>query len=371
MVFMKACVENYWWFWSKSMRCHLVTGGAGFIGSCYTLLARRAGIRVINLDKLTYSGNLANLTPLEGDPDHIFVQGDIGNAELTARLLSEYQPDAVVNFAAESHVDRSIHDPEIFVKTNVLGTVSLLQTSLAYWRQLEDPKKERFRFLHVSTDEVYGALKPNDPPFTEKTPFAPNSPYSASKAAADHFARAYFETYSMPVLITNCSNNYGPRQFPEKLIPLTIINALAGNPIPIYGTGENIRDWLHVEDHCLAIMRVIEQGQPGLVYAIGGRAERTNLEVVKGICATLDTLVPSNDGPYERLITFVSDRLGHDWRYAIDSSFIENSLSWSQTHSFEQGLRDTVQWYLDNQGWVEHVQTGAYREWLEKNYANR
>lgn len=353
------------------MRCHLVTGGAGFIGSCYALLARRAGIKVINLDKLTYSGNLANLTSLEGDSDHVFVQGDIGNSELTARLLSEYQPDAIVNFAAESHVDRSIHDPEIFVKTNVLGTVSLLQTSLAYWQGLGDPKKDTFRFLHVSTDEVYGTLAPNDPPFTEKTPFAPNSPYSASKAAADHFARSYFETYSMPVLITNCSNNYGPRQFPEKLIPLTIINALAGNPIPIYGTGENIRDWLHVEDHCLAIMRVIEQGEAGLTYAIGGRAERTNLEVVKGICATLDKLVPSDKGPYERLITFVSDRLGHDWRYAIDSSFIEHSLDWAQTHSFEQGLRDTVQWYLDNQGWVEHVQTGAYREWLEKNYSNR
>lgn len=357
--------------WGFSMQCHLVTGGAGFIGSCYALLARKAGIRVVNLDKLTYSGNLGNLRDLEGDSDHIFVHGDIGNTELTRQLLAEYTPDAVVNFAAESHVDRSIHDPEIFVKTNVLGTVSLLQTSLQYWCQLDEPKKERFKFLHVSTDEVYGALKPDEPPFTEKTPYAPNSPYSASKASADHFARAFFETYSMPVLITNCSNNYGPRQFPEKLIPLTLVNALAGKEIPIYGTGENIRDWLHVEDHCLAIMRVINQGQNGLTYAIGGRAERTNIEVVRAICRILDELVPSSEGPYERLMKFVSDRLGHDWRYAIDSSFIEESLDWQQQHSFEQGLRETVEWYLDNQDWVEHVQTGAYREWLEKNYVNR
>lgn len=353
------------------MQCHLVTGGAGFIGSCYVLLARQAGIKVVNLDKLTYSGNLDNLSSLESDPQHIFVHGDIGDSELTHRLFAEYEPDAVVNFAAESHVDRSILDPEIFVKTNVLGTVSLLQTSLDYWKQLKPAKKDNFRFLHVSTDEVYGALTHDDPPFTEKTPFAPNSPYSASKAAADHFARAFYETYALPVLITNCSNNYGPRQFPEKLIPLTIVRCLGGKPIPIYGTGGNIRDWLHVEDHCLAIMKVIERGQTGLTYAIGGRAERTNLEVVTLICRLLDELIPSNQGPYERLITFVSDRLGHDWRYAIDSSFIESSLGWEQTHTFEEGLRETVQWYLDNQCWIDHVQTGAYRAWLEKNYVNR
>ncbi|MBQ9452557.1 MAG: dTDP-glucose 4,6-dehydratase [Desulfovibrio sp.] len=353
------------------MTCQLVTGGAGFIGSCYVLQARRRGVRVVNLDKLTYAGNMDNLVQLRNDSGHIFVHGDIGNAELVGYLLEHYQPDAVVNFAAESHVDRSIVDPEAFVRTNVLGTAALLRVVKDWWRCLPADRASVFRFLHISTDEVYGALQPNDPPFTETTPYSPNSPYSASKAAADHLVHAFHETYGLPTLLTNCSNNYGPRQFPEKLIPLMILNALARKPLPIYGKGANIRDWLHVEDHCTAIARVLEAGQPGCKYNIGGRAERTNLEVVRTVCSILDEMVPSPQGGYAGLITFVTDRPGHDFRYAIDCSCIAAALGWKPQYDFDSGLRETVRWYLDNSDWVEHVRSGAYRQWLALNYAGR
>lgn len=355
----------------ERMPCQLVTGGSGFIGSCYTLQARRQGVRVVNLDKLTYAGNPANLAALEGDPDYIFVRGDIGNGELVAWLLETYQPDAIVNFAAESHVDRSIVDPEAFVRTNVLGTATLLRVA-AHWQcGLPAARAAAFRFLHVSTDEVYGALQPGDPAFTETTPYSPNSPYSASKAASDHLVRAFHETYGFPVLLTNCSNNYGPRQFPEKLIPLMICNALDRKPLPVYGKGANIRDWLHVEDHCAAIARVLEAGQVGRCYNIGGHAEKTNLEVVRAVCAILDRLVPSAAGAYADLVTYVTDRPGHDFRYAIDSSRIEAELGWKPTHDFDSGLQETVRWYLENTAWVENVRTGAYREWITANYAQR
>lgn len=353
------------------MDCHLVTGGAGFIGSAYVLLARKKGIRVINLDKLSYSGNLGNLSSLKDDEDHIFIQGDIGDYPLVSKILKEHKPDCIVNFAAESHVDRSIVDPDLFVKNNVLGTVSLLRSALEYWEKLSDLDKEKFRFLHVSTDEVFGDLQPHDPPFTEKTPYAPNSPYSASKAASDHFVRSFYKTYGLPVLITSCSNNYGPRQFPEKLIPLTIVNALARKKLPIYGTGENIRDWLYVDDHCLAIMTVLQKGKLGELYTIGGRAEKNNLEVVRTICRILDKERPHNDGPYEDLISFVADRPGHDWRYAIDCSYLEKSLGWSQAHNFKDGIKDTVLWYLNNANWLEKVLSGAYRDWIALNYNKR
>ena len=356
---------------ATASRTVLVTGGAGFIGSCYVLSRRAAGERVINLDKLTYSGNPENLAALQGDPDAVFVRGDIGDAELVSRLLREYRPDAVVNFAAESHVDRSIRDPEAFVRTNVLGTCTLLRSVLEWWRELDAERRDAFRFLHVSTDEVYGALKPGDPAFSETTAYAPNSPYSASKAASDHFVRAYHETYGLPVLITNCSNNYGPRQFPEKLIPLVILNALARRPLPGYGTGENIRDWLHVEDHCEAIAAGLKGAVPGSCYNIGGRSERTNLEVVRAVCGILDELRPSVQGPYADLVTFVTDRPGHDFRYAIDASKLERDLGWTPKWRFEDGLRETVRWYLANAAWVDHVQNGDYRRWIETNYARR
>lgn len=352
------------------MPCHLVTGGAGFIGSCYVLKARRAGIRVINLDKLTYSGNMDNLSSLIGDAEHTFVHGDIGNTELVTYLLSTYKPDVVVNFAAESHVDRSILDPDAFVRTNVLGTCSLLRTIKDWWKNLSESSKSRFQFLHVSTDEVFGALQSTDPAFTETTPYNPNSPYSASKASSDHFVRAFHETYGLPTLITNCSNNYGPRQFPEKLIPLVMLNALAGKPLPIYGTGENIRDWLHVEDHCTAIMRVLEAGRIGESYNIGGHSERTNIAVVRAICTILDELVPAQSS-YADLITFVTDRPGHDFRYAIDCTKLEYELGWHPEHNFEDGLRETLQWYIDNADWVRCVQSGAYRQWIQSNYGAR
>ena len=356
---------------ATASRTVLVTGGAGFIGSCYVLSRRAAGERVIILDKLTYSGNLENLASLQDDPEAVFVHGDIGNASLVARLLQDYQPDAVVNFAAESHVDRSILDPDAFIRTNVLGTCTLLRSVLAWWQKLDEIRQQAFRFLHVSTDEVYGTLHLGDPAFSETTAYAPNSPYSASKAASDHFVRAYHETYGLPTLITNCSNNYGPRQFPEKLIPLVILNALARKPLPVYGTGENIRDWLHVEDHCEAIATVLKGAVPGSCYNIGGRSERTNLEVVRGICHVLDELRPHSEGPYASLISFVTDRPGHDFRYAIDASKLERELGWTPKWQFEEGLRETVQWYLDNAAWVEHVQSGEYRSWLERNYARR
>jgi len=349
----------------------LVTGGAGFIGSCFVMEAVERNMEVLNLDKLTYSGNLLNLSSLATNPLHKFVRGDIGDAELTAKLLEDFQPEAVLNFAAESHVDRYIVNPDSFVHTNVLGTCSLLQTTLLWWKKLPEDRAKDFRFLHVSTDEVFGALKANDPPFTEETPYAPNSPYSASKAASDHFVRAYHETYGLPTLITNCSNNYGPRQFPEKLIPLVILRAISGEEIPVYGSGENIRDWLQVEDHCSAILNVLEKGRIGQTYAIGGRAERANLQVVQAICSLIDELHPDKNGPTGRLIRLVKDRSGHDFRYAVNCSKIEQELGWKQRWTFEQGLRKTVIWYLDNQDWLQAVQSGEYRNWLYLNYAQR
>ncbi|WP_302465265.1 dTDP-glucose 4,6-dehydratase [Bilophila wadsworthia] len=353
------------------MQTLLVTGGAGFIGSCYVLKRCAAGDTVINLDKLTYSGNPDNLFPLRDNPRHIFVEGDIGNAELVAYLLQTYRPNAVVNFAAESHVDRSILDPDAFVRTNVFGTCSLLRTVKDGWTLLTPFEKAAFRFLHVSTDEVFGALNPGDPAFTEETPYNPNSPYSASKASSDHFVRAFHETYGLPTLITNCSNNYGPRQFPEKLIPLVTLNALARKSLPVYGSGSNVRDWLHVEDHCSAIQRVLESGRAGQTYNIGGNSERTNLQVVHGICEVLDQVHPSPEGSYASLIKFVKDRPGHDFRYAINCSKIKFELGWKPDHTFEEGLRETVLWYLANSEWVEHVQSGAYRDWIRSNYAER
>lgn len=349
----------------------LVTGGAGFIGSCYVLARCAADTTVINLDKLTYSGNPGNLLSLRGNPRHLLVRGDIGNAELVEYLLHTYEPDALVNFAAESHVDRSILEPDAFIRTNVLGTCTLLATTHAWWKTLSADRREHFRFLHVSTDEVFGALQPGEAAFTEETSYRPNSPYSASKAASDHFVRAYHETYGLPTLITNCSNNYGPRQFPEKLIPLVTLKALSRQPLPVYGTGANIRDWLHVEDHCAAIQCVLEKGRPGETYAIGGHSERTNLEVVRGICNILDTLAPSHEGPYDELIRFVTDRPGHDFRYAIDCTRISTELGWKPAHTFETGLRETVRWYLENQEWVAQVQNGDYRKWLQTNYTGR
>lgn len=349
----------------------LITGGAGFIGSCYVLQTRAAGVPVVNLDKLTYCGNLDNLSGLAGDDRHIFVQGDIGNKELVAHLLKTHQPGAVVNFAAESHVDRSIHDPESFVRTNVLGTAALLGAAVEYWKQLSVEEQKKFRFVHVSTDEVFGSLGLTDPAFTETTPYSPRSPYSASKAASDHLVRAFNETYGLPVIITNCSNNYGPRQFPEKLIPLVICNALEGKPLPIYGKGENIRDWLHVEDHCEAVAMALQAGEVGQSYNIGGRSERSNLTVVQTICSILDRLRPRNSGKYQDLIQYVTDRPGHDWRYAMNCSRIERELGWTPRYNFDDGLEMTVKWYLDNQEWVANIQSGNYRHWIDLNYGSR
>ena len=351
---------------------YLVTGGAGFIGSCFVLQRVKAGDNVINLDKLTYSGNLENLDEIKNASNYIFVKGDIGGEQLVRKLLEEYQPDAVINFAAESHVDRSILDPDVFVKTNVLGTEVLLRVVKDWWKNLGEEKKNKFRFHHISTDEVFGTLSMDDPAFTEETPFAPNSPYSASKASSDHFVRAYHETYGLPTVITNCSNNYGPRQFPEKLIPLMTLNALAGKPLPIYGTGENIRDWLHVEDHCDAIYEVLTKGRVGQTYNIGGRAERNNLFIVNKICEILDEIKPRSDGKsFKEQITFVKDRLGHDLRYAINCSKIEKELGWKPKHNFEEGLKETIQWYLNNEDWVKNIQSGEYQKWIEKNYKER
>jgi dTDP-glucose 4,6-dehydratase len=351
----------------------LVTGGAGFIGANFILewLARN-NEPVINLDKLTYAGNLANLASVDRDERHVFIQGDIGDRQLVEKLLTRHQPRVVINFAAESHVDRSIHGPGEFVQTNVVGTFNLLEAVRAYWTDLGEGEKKGFRFLHVSTDEVYGSLGKNDPAFSETTPYAPNSPYSASKAASDHLVRAYHHTYGLPVLTTNCSNNYGPCQFPEKLIPLVIHNALAGKPLPIYGDGSNVRDWLYVTDHCLGIMTVLEKGRVGETYNIGGNNEKTNLEVVKAICTILDELHPGSPiTPHENLITFVKDRPGHDARYAINASKIARELNWQPLESFETGIRKTVAWYLDNQDWVDNVISGEYRNWLQTNYATR
>jgi dTDP-glucose 4,6-dehydratase len=350
----------------------LVTGGAGFIGANFVLdWLRLSDEPVVNLDKLTYAGNLGNFASLKGDARHIFVQGDIGDAPLVSRLLAEHRPRAVVNFAAESHVDRSIHGAAEFIETNVVGTFQLLQAVLGHWRDTL-AKDASFRFLHVSTDEVYGSLGAEDPAFTETTQYQPNSPYSASKAASDHLVRAWHHTHGLPVLTTNCSNNYGPLQFPEKLIPLMILNALAGKPLPVYGNGLNVRDWLYVGDHCTAIRRVLEKGVPGEVYNVGGKSERRNIDVVKIICGILDELVTgSAHRPHEKLITYVKDRPGHDQRYAIDTTKIERELGWEPEVGFEEGIRRTVQWYLDNSGWVQGVLSGEYRKWLDTNYAGR
>ena len=343
------------------MQTWLVTGGAGFIGGNFVLEAVRLGVKVVNLDVLTYAGNLDTLSSLDGNAAHVFVQGDIGDASLVARLLAEHRPSAVVNFAAESHVDRSIDGPAAFVQTNVVGTLALLECARDYWRSLEGADKDGFRFLHVSTDEVYGSLGDTGK-FTETTPFAPNSPYSASKAASDHLVRAFHHTYGLPVLTTNCSNNYGPYQFPEKLVPLIIQKAMAGDPLPVYGDGRNVRDWLFVTDHCAAIRRVLEAGRVGETYNVGGDAERENIHVVKTICALLDQRRPRADGqPRESQITFVKDRPGHDRRYAIDAGKIQGELGWQPTVSFEQGIAATVDWYLDHGDWVGRVLDGSYR----------
>jgi dTDP-glucose 4,6-dehydratase len=351
----------------------LVTGGAGFIGSNFVLdWVAHSGEAVVNLDILTYAGNLDNLSSLENDPRHIFVRGDIGDTKLVPELLKKYKPRAVINFAAESHVDRSIHGPEDFIQTNVVGTFHLLESVRAYWNNLEAKTKSEFRFLHVSTDEVYGSLGKNDPAFTEENKYEPNSPYSASKAASDHLVRAYHHTYGLPVLTTNCSNNYGPYHFPEKLIPLMIVNAQAGKPLPVYGDGQQIRDWLYVKDHCSAIRRVLEAGKLGEVYNVGGWNEKPNIEIVQRVCALLDEMNPRADGKsYLEQVTYVTDRPGHDRRYAIDAGKIERELGWRPAETFETGIRKTVAWYLEHQGWVNNVLSGSYRDWLEKNYGER
>ena len=346
-----------------------VTGGAGFIGSNFVLdWLAGGGEPVLNLDKLTYAGNLANLASLQDDARHRFVQGDIGDTALLERLLAQHRPRAVVNFAAESHVDRSIHGPGEFIQTNVVGTFRLLEAARQYWQALPATEKEAFRFLHVSTDEVYGTLAPDAPAFTEQHVVEPNSPYSASKAASDHLVRAWHHTYGLPVLTTNCSNNYGPYHFPEKLIPLVIVNAMAGKPLPIYGDGMQVRDWLYVGDHCSAIRRVLAAGRPGETYNIGGWNEMANIDIVHTVCALLDELRPDPAGPYARLITHVTDRPGHDRRYAIDARKIERELGWRPAETFATGIRKTVAWYLANAGWVENVQSGAYREWVSRQY---
>ncbi|MCU0773837.1 MAG: dTDP-glucose 4,6-dehydratase [Ideonella sp.] len=350
----------------------LVTGGAGFIGSNFVLdWLARSDEAVVNLDALTYAGNRENLASLEGDARHVFVQGDICDRALVDRLLAEHRPRAVVHFAAESHVDRSIHGPGAFMRTNVEGTFTLLEAARGYWGGLPATEKDAFRFLHVSTDEVYGSLGPIDPAFTESHPYEPNSPYSASKAASDHLVRAWHHTYGLPVLTTNCSNNYGPYHFPEKLIPLMIVNALAGKPLPVYGDGQQVRDWLYVKDHCAAIREVLARGRLGETYNVGGWNERPNLEIVRQVCALLDEMKPDPAGPYARLITHVADRPGHDRRYAIDARKLERELGWRPAETFETGIRKTVRWYLDHQDWVARVQSGAYRAWVDQNYAGR
>ncbi len=349
----------------------LVTGGAGFIGSNFVLdWLEQCNEPVVNLDLLTYAGNLENLKELQGDPRYQFTFGNIGDRELVTQLLQDTKPRAVINFAAESHVDRSIHGPGDFIQTNIVGTFNLLESVRGYWNDLPEAEKAAFRFLHVSTDEVYGSLSKEDPPFSETNQYEPNSPYSASKAASDHLVRAWHHTYGLPVLTTNCSNNYGPYHFPEKLIPLCILNALNGKPLPIYGDGQQIRDWLYVKDHCSAIRRVLEAGQLGETYNVGGWNEKANLDVVNTLCAILDELQPREDGQsYATQITFVQDRPGHDRRYAIDARKLEKELGWKPQETFETGIRKTVQWYLDHQEWVSHVTSGDYREWVEVHYA--
>lgn len=350
----------------------LVTGGAGFIGSNFVLMCRRRGVKVVNLDNLTYAGNPENLSELADDPDYIFIKGDIADGELVYSVLSEYNPDAVVNFAAESHVDRSIIEPGAFIQTNVVGTFRLLETTLDYWKRKRGQKDSGFTFLHVSTDEVFGSLASDDPAFEETTPYAPNSPYAASKAAGDHLVRSYYHTYGLPAIITNCSNNYGPRQFPEKLIPLMILNAVQGTALPIYGDGLNVRDWLYVDDHCEALLSVLEKGKPGETYNIGGECEKTNNEIVHAICRRMDEVFPeSAHSPHDRLITYVKDRPGHDRRYAINCGKIKRELGWAPRETFESGMGKTIAWYLNNEKWISSIQTGEYRNWLDKNYLRR
>ena len=352
------------------MNTILVTGGAGFIGSNFVLdWIAATGESVVNLDALTYAGNRENLASLDGDPRHTFIHGDILDRPLLDELLARHRPRAVVHFAAESHVDRSIHGPADFMRTNVEGTFTLLEAARGHWSTLDADAKAAFRFLHVSTDEVYGSLAPDDPPFRETDAYEPNSPYSASKAASDHLVRAWHHTYGLPVLTTNCSNNYGPYHFPEKLIPLMIVNALAGKPLPVYGDGQQVRDWLYVKDHCSAIRRVLEAGKLGETYNVGGWNEKPNIEIVNTVCALLDELSPRADGkPYKEQISYVADRPGHDRRYAIDARKLERELGWKPAETFDTGIRKTVQWYLANGEWVRNVQSGAYREWVEKQY---
>jgi dTDP-glucose 4,6-dehydratase len=348
----------------------LVTGGAGFIGANFVLdWLAGSDEPVVNLDKLTYAGNMETLAPLQGDPRHIFAKGDIGDSALMAELLARHKPRAVLHFAAESHVDRSIADPEAFIQTNIVGTFRLLESVRQYWAGLPEGDKTAFRFLQVSTDEVYGSLKPADPAFSETHRYEPNSPYSASKAASDHLTRAYHHTYGLPVLTTNCSNNYGPYHFPEKLIPLMIVNALAGKPLPVYGDGQQVRDWLYVKDHCSGIRRVLEAGKPGETYNIGGNNEKPNIDIVHAVCALLDELRPRANGSYREQVSFIKDRPGHDRRYAIDAAKMTRELGWKPAETFETGIRKTVQWYLDNPEWVTHVQSGAYRDWVDAQYA--
>lgn len=350
----------------------LVTGGAGFIGANFVLdWLRQSDEAVLNVDKLTYAGNLRTLQSLDSSYNHIFVRADICDGATLAALLAEHRPRAVVHFAAESHVDRSIHGPADFVQTNVVGTFTLLEAVRGYWGSLEAAARTAFRFLHVSTDEVFGSLSADDPPFSESTPYAPNSPYSASKAGSDHLVRAYHHTYGLPTLTTNCSNNYGPYQFPEKLIPLIIENGVAGKPLPVYGDGRNVRDWLYVGDHCSAVREVLAGGTPGQAYNIGGWNEKTNIEVVEAICDLLDSARPKASGSYRDQIAFVKDRPGHDRRYAIDARKLERELGWKPAHTFETGLAETVRWYLDNQAWVDEVASGEYRKWVETNYGKR
>ena len=348
----------------------LITGGAGFIGSNFILQRMSAGTgRIVNLDKLTYAGNLRNLESVSSRRGYEFVRGDIGDRELVRQLMERFHPTAIVHFAAESHVDRSIRGPDDFIRTNVDGTFALLEEARAHWSGLAGDDRNHFRFLHVSTDEVYGSLGPNDPPFSEATPYAPNSPYSASKAAADHLVRAYHHTYGLPTLTTNCSNNYGRFQFPEKLIPLMILNSRDGKPLPVYGDGKNVRDWLYVDDHCQAISIVLEKGQPGETYNIGGWNEKCNLEIVQTICDIVDDSAPTIGKPRRELVTFVKDRPGHDRRYAMDATKIERELGWRPKETFESGIRKTVSWYLENEGWVRDVTSGSYRQWIATHYS--
>ncbi len=351
----------------------LVTGGAGFIGANFVLnWAEGIDEAVVNLDLLTYAGNLGSLSTLPEDFPHTFIHGDIADSQLVASILREHRPRAIVHFAAESHVDRSIHGPDDFVQTNVVGTFRLLEQARAYFVELDNKESAGFRFINVSTDEVYGSLGESDAPFSEETSYSPNSPYSASKAAADHLARSYFHTYGMPVITTNCSNNYGPLQFPEKLIPLMILNGLRRKPLPVYGDGLNVRDWLYVTDHCAAIRRVIEAGRPGETYNIGGNSELTNLQVINDLCELLDDLTDATEiGAHAELISFVADRPGHDRRYAIDAEKISRDLGWQPTESFTSGLRRTVQWYLDNEKWISDIESGAYQQWIKSNYGDR